>query len=404
MRDLFPGYYKPTKEEFDKLWDNCTFSFDANVLLNIYKFTPSYREIFFDILKRLEKRIWLPHQVALEYQKCRHGKISEQRNAYEYVRKKLKTLEAINKMGRQPYINMITISEIIDETKEKIESELKNAKEQHPDHLDKDVIREFVDEIFTGKVGEQYSNEDLKTKYQIAKERFEQKSIPGYKDMNKREPDMYNDSIIWFQLLDHATIQEKPIIFITDETKEDWWFKPTSEIIGPKPELINEMYQKASVQFYLYSTEQFINHAQDYLELQKNQEIIDAAREIRQQAEAQQRYISTWTGTPDYKLPYNNVVFQRQLADFVKTQSELTSGIVKLAMNTDAMVSFYKLIQEYTSKFEESIRSVLLTVDPPFLRICKNCGHEYYSMFLDVFCPNCGPWIPNEQDLDDTQE
>ncbi len=36
MRDLFPGYYRPTEEEFAKMWQEGIFVFDANVLLNIY--------------------------------------------------------------------------------------------------------------------------------------------------------------------------------------------------------------------------------------------------------------------------------------------------------------------------------------------------------------------------------
>jgi hypothetical protein len=31
MRTMFPGYYRPTEEEFKKMWQECIFSFDANV-------------------------------------------------------------------------------------------------------------------------------------------------------------------------------------------------------------------------------------------------------------------------------------------------------------------------------------------------------------------------------------
>ncbi|MGZ3645243.1 MAG: hypothetical protein ACXVCM_15485, partial [Ktedonobacteraceae bacterium] len=39
MQELFPGYYRPTKEEFSTMWQQCIFVFDANVLLNIYRYT-----------------------------------------------------------------------------------------------------------------------------------------------------------------------------------------------------------------------------------------------------------------------------------------------------------------------------------------------------------------------------
>lgn len=77
MRTMFPEFYRPTEEEFQKLWQECIFSFDANVLLNIYRYSPATTENFFSILERLHERVWIPHQAALEYQKNRLNVISQ---------------------------------------------------------------------------------------------------------------------------------------------------------------------------------------------------------------------------------------------------------------------------------------------------------------------------------------
>jgi len=37
MREQFPWFLDPTEEELQRLWDEATFSFDANVLLNLYR-------------------------------------------------------------------------------------------------------------------------------------------------------------------------------------------------------------------------------------------------------------------------------------------------------------------------------------------------------------------------------
>ncbi len=66
MRELFPGYYRPTQEQFQQMWQECIFVFDANVLLNIYRYTSETREELFDILESLKERTWLPHQAMLE--------------------------------------------------------------------------------------------------------------------------------------------------------------------------------------------------------------------------------------------------------------------------------------------------------------------------------------------------
>lgn len=37
MRDKFKEFYPPEKNEIDEYWKDAIFSFDANVLLNLYR-------------------------------------------------------------------------------------------------------------------------------------------------------------------------------------------------------------------------------------------------------------------------------------------------------------------------------------------------------------------------------
>jgi hypothetical protein len=68
VRSEFPGYYRPIAEEFDKMWRTGTFVVDANVLLNVYRFSERARDDLLKVLHRVADRLWIPHQVALEYQ------------------------------------------------------------------------------------------------------------------------------------------------------------------------------------------------------------------------------------------------------------------------------------------------------------------------------------------------
>jgi len=61
MKESFKEYYKPTEKEFKNLWDNCEFIFDANVLLNIYRYSSETTEEFLDVLKKVQDRVWIPH-------------------------------------------------------------------------------------------------------------------------------------------------------------------------------------------------------------------------------------------------------------------------------------------------------------------------------------------------------
>jgi hypothetical protein len=68
VRDLFPSFnYKyPEGEEFQKLWQNAVFIFDANMLLNVYRYSPRALNRYFEILDKLKERIWIPNQAAYE--------------------------------------------------------------------------------------------------------------------------------------------------------------------------------------------------------------------------------------------------------------------------------------------------------------------------------------------------
>jgi hypothetical protein len=71
MRKQFPGYYRPTSADFAQKVKECVFCFDTNVLLNLYRYTPESRENLIKVLQAVKDRVWLPHQVGIEYQRRR---------------------------------------------------------------------------------------------------------------------------------------------------------------------------------------------------------------------------------------------------------------------------------------------------------------------------------------------
>ena len=107
MRDIFPGYYHPTDEQFAELWQQCIFVLDANVLLNFYRYSPKTGEDLLDILRRVADRLWLPHQVALEYQENRLDEIAQQEDIYNRVTGILdKAQEELNALLRRGHLSI----------------------------------------------------------------------------------------------------------------------------------------------------------------------------------------------------------------------------------------------------------------------------------------------------------
>ncbi len=299
MRNLFPGYYKPSDDDFSKLWQNCIFTFDANMLLHVYRYTPETRENFFKTLEYLQERIWIPYQAASEYQEQRLKVIFDQHKAYSIVIKLLDNSIKEIKRGLEPYkkrhtlINAEKLVTIITKAIDEAKQEIQNAKRQHPNLRISDILREKIDEMFDGKIGKPYTEEELEKKYKEAEIRFERQIPPGYQDAYKDGTKKFGDVILWFQLIDHAHAQHKPIIFVTDDTKSDWWqFDDENQsIIGPRPELIQEMFVKTSMSFDIYQGYEFMAQAQKFLHLAEYPNVIEEIKEIGRQSN---NFASLW--------------------------------------------------------------------------------------------------------------
>lgn len=291
MRNLFPGYYRPTEAEFEELWKNCIFSFDTNILLNIYRYTTKTRERLFEIIDGLKERIWIPHQVAYEFHNNRLDVISNQSQPYDDIKKLLD--DKINEIKKKlkeyekrhsfvEFIDPKQIVETLEKTTQEIQKNLAKAKDEHPDFFKHDPFLEKISSLLESKVGKPYTEQELEEIYQISERRFTFKTPPGYKDIeSKAIPERYGDVLLWFQLIDEVKSQNKPVIFVTDDDKEDWWFKHQKKTIGPRPELVEEMLLKANNTFYMYNSDQFMKYAANFLKLDEQPEAIEEAKEIR---------------------------------------------------------------------------------------------------------------------------
>jgi len=301
MKSLFPGYYQPAEKEFSEMWQEGVFAFDANVLLHTYRYTPETRASFFNALERLGDRIWLPYQAANEFQVRRLQVISDQEKAYAAVenlfdeaRRRIKA--GLDSYRMHTYLDVKRLLKSLDDEFQRARQGLEKVKAQHPNYLNSDPLRERITALFEGKVGNSYDEKRLAESHSKAEQRFASSVPPGYKDAKKDKPQRYGDVIIWFQLIDYAISNQKPMFFITDDRKEDWWLIHEGKTIGPRPELIQEMYSKAGIQFYIYPSDQFLKYAQRFLSIKDQESAIEEVKEIRERDEANRIALS--------ELPY----------------------------------------------------------------------------------------------------
>lgn len=189
------------------------------------------------------------------------------------------------------------------QAKNDIIQEIERAKSEAPDLSHNDQYLENIEQFFEGKIGSPYSQTQLEALYREFDGRYKRRVPPGFKDTIKskqtkeqgkeqdKEQDetplsdnnMYGDVILWYQILDHAKEQQRPIVFITDDQKEDWWWKESGKTLGPRPELVEEIQEKAQVPFYMYTVDRFMERANDFLQIKVQSEAIEEARESRVQ-------------------------------------------------------------------------------------------------------------------------
>jgi len=293
MKDIFPEYYQPTQKDFDKLWEEAVFVFDANVLLDIYRFSPKASDELLKIIVGLENRIWIPHQFAYEYSSNYANVQNSSYKEYSKLKKDIEGLQSSiisqlqSKLGHfrnRTQLNIVDWVGQVEDIFDKLIETIETLQSEHNERITGEDLPTRISSLFENKVGSEFDNKRLAEILKEGKQRYSQNIPPGYKDEGKDgQLRQYGDLIGWFQIIEFASGNKKPIILVTGDSRSDDWFNHIGgQTNGPRPELIKEMKVKANVGFYLYQTSQFMKHAIEYLDSQVSDETIDEIESLEQ--------------------------------------------------------------------------------------------------------------------------
>ncbi|HRF09431.1 MAG TPA: PIN domain-containing protein [Xanthobacteraceae bacterium] len=260
MKDIFHAYFKPSDDDLKSLWHASLISFDANTLLNLYRYSPQSSDALIELIKTCAPRIRLPHQFAEEYSRNRPAVIMSQVKRYADAESDLLKFET-EKLGSQrehPYLDEESISAI-----DKIKSELTSKRKSMEKMISNDPYANFLLATCAGKIGNPPTEEELVEMHREAAERFAKEVPPGYKDQTKKGlPGAYGDFIAWEQLISIATIEKNDLIVVTDDLKDDWWWSVNGRTVGPRPELLNEFSKRSGQRLWMYNSEGFLRAAE----------------------------------------------------------------------------------------------------------------------------------------------
>lgn len=279
MNKLFKEHYNSSDEEFKQLWSSGLIILDTNILLNFYRYSDSTINDFTNVLNKLRERLWLPFQVASEFHKDRLDVIIQQIKVYREAILSIRSLEGefLNK-NRNPFLSeglLVDFSNVL----RSASSEMETKCQKYEDRLTNDDIMMKVSSIFDGRVGNMYSQEKTKEIETLGLKRYNDKIPPGYEDKNKSN-NKYGDLIIWMQIIDKAKEVKKPVIFITDDTKDDWWLIRNGKKISARPELKKEFYDNVDQLFHLYRPFVFLEHADEQLKMDIERKTIDEVKDL----------------------------------------------------------------------------------------------------------------------------
>ena len=291
MKSKLPEYYEPTEAEIKEIWNKGTLVLDANVLLNLFRYTKTSREELIKIIKHYQNRLWLPYQVAFEFLENMEDvpaslskKLNETLKAIESISGLIESHLKLNECDKYHLLKPTELRNEIKKFQESLRKRVDKIKAEYED-VDKKAIINQVTDIFQGKVGEDFSNDHLEQLYKEGEKRYKEKIPPGYKDLedkkNAPKRHLYGDLIWWKQAIKYAKTNHCNLIIVTDDAKEDWWYKVNNENKRPCVELIREFSQETDGQsFHLYRTGRFMEFAKKYDKVTISKKSIKEVKEI----------------------------------------------------------------------------------------------------------------------------
>jgi PIN like domain len=236
------GLFYESFQSLAQIRDNCIVVIDTNALLVPYGISKNSLSQIANTYTVLAEagRLIIPGQVAREFAKNRPVKIAE---IFQVLSRK-RNFTSPDK-GRYPlledapsYAKLIELEGEID----KLISQYRDTISDLLDHIRSwnwnDPVSTLYSQIFPNVVFDPILNEDdilKQLEYQHAN-----KLPPGYKDAAKDDRGI-GDQLIWQVVVQAAKENKKPVVFVSGDSKADWFYRSEGQPLFPRFELVDEV-------------------------------------------------------------------------------------------------------------------------------------------------------------------
>lgn len=259
MKNKFSGYYGYTKSALSLLVQKAIIILDYSLLLDIN--TLSHGRLILELLsEKYADRLWLPYDTAWMYHQRIQETIKDQITKTDIAKKHLTAfINAVDDKKNHPYIkeNLIKqyryLTRTMTDALEKESSYLYGS-------LYRNDIKEKIANLFDGKIGEEYNEEELNMVIEEAKSR-EKKDLPPCCVICKDFEDnrmKYHYYIMWKQIIKESMTKSAPILLLTNSITENWFVNYNDRIITTRHELRSDFQQQTGNEFFCFSMCDFI--------------------------------------------------------------------------------------------------------------------------------------------------
>ena len=227
--DRFKGYNLYNSDDYKYIWDNAIIVLDTNILLNFYRYSKNTRNELFKVFNNYKNRIWIPYQVLKEYYKNRDNVIEESQkyifNLEDSINRKLD--EIINEIKK--YSKKIEstdkLNDKINNYKDEISKLFNDIKSKDNSNDNSYSIEEKILKLIGNRYEEPFEYSDIEDVIKEGNNRIVNELPPGYKDNDKSDRfgsyAVNGDYIIFDSIVKYSSKNNKDIILVTDDNKED---------------------------------------------------------------------------------------------------------------------------------------------------------------------------------------
>ncbi|WP_157529084.1 PIN-like domain-containing protein [Nocardia sp. NRRL S-836] len=283
MFDGFEDYRTATEDDYRRTLTGGMVVFDANVLLNLYRFNSTTRADLIKVMQSLGDSLWIPHQVMREFWRNRESVIDQ---LGETPRESLAKLdkarqdaeEAVRAWSNRIYLPEGERDGLLTRLNGAFQAVRHTISEQaaanaHPHDTNADTIVATLSSILGGRTGAALPPEDHDAAVVEAERRIVAKEPPGYLDKDKADADeRAGDFLVWKQVLLEAERRSCDVLLVTSDVKDDWWRRAKGQLRGPRWELMAEFRRSTGHRLFMITPSELIRRADALTDVHVNPE------------------------------------------------------------------------------------------------------------------------------------